>query len=163
MTLSLPVVALSFLLAVSLRPEIACGSDGSGSGQTSVSRSLQSLRAQISAVELLQVPVLLRSEIPETVTNDSAFTPAHDQWTGFDKVQHLTFSLLWVLGSQYVLVNKAGIGEHRAIPISAGTTAALGLAKEIYDWRIARHRYFSGRDLIADALGIAAGILIVLN
>ena len=101
--------------------------------------------------------------IGETVEADSVLnTPPVDPWTSFDKVQHVTFSFLWTLGSQYVFVNKGGLGERQAIAFSAGTSGAVGLAKELYDWRIGSRRYFSRRDLVADALGIAAGIAIIL-
>lgn len=98
----------------------------------------------------------------ETASADTAFTPAHDPWTGFDKVQHATFSFLWVLGSQYVLVNKADWGETRALPLSTGLSASLGIAKELYDWRLSDSRYFSRRDLVANFVGIAVGILLIL-
>lgn len=86
-----------------------------------------------------------------------------DPWLAFDKVQHLAFSFLWTLGSQYALVNKAGMSERAALPVSAGASAAVGFAKEYYDWRIGPHRYFSRRDLAADAVGIllAAGFVLL--
>ena len=99
---------------------------------------------------------------PETAGPDTALTAAYDPWTGFDKVQHMTFSFLWVLGSQYVLVNKAGWVEQHALPYSVGLTATLGLAKELYDWRISPSRYFSPRDVVADVVGIVAGIVIII-
>lgn len=127
-----------------------------------IERSISSLRNLAEVSALHPVRVLHPSEILETVTNVSAFTEPRDRWTGFDKVQHMTFSLLSVLATQYVLVNKIEWSERGSAPTSAGLTAALGLAKEFYDWRFSRHRHFSGRDLIADAVGIAAGIIIVL-
>ncbi|HEX7069534.1 MAG TPA: hypothetical protein VF190_01960 [Rhodothermales bacterium] len=98
----------------------------------------------------------------ETAVEDTAFSVVYDPWLGFDKVQHTTFSLLFVLGSQYLLVNKAGWGDSGALPLSVGVAATLGVAKELYDWRISPYRYFSGRDLVADVLGIAAGIVLVV-
>ncbi len=84
-----------------------------------------------------------------------------DPWLGFDKAQHAAFSFLWTLGSQYTLVNKVDVSERRALPFSVGSGAVLGLAKEVYDRRWGRHRYFSYRDLVADAVGLAlaAGLI----
>ena len=84
-----------------------------------------------------------------------------DPWLGFDKVQHAAFSFLWTLGSQYTLVNKMDLSEGRALPFSMGSGAAVGLAKEVYDWQRGSHRTFSYRDLAADAFGIvlAAGLI----
>lgn len=86
-----------------------------------------------------------------------------DPWLGFDKVQHLTFSFLWTIGTQYVLVNKASWSESGALPVSVGASAAAGLAKEYYDWRIGSRHFFSRRDLAADALGIllATGVILL--
>lgn len=86
-----------------------------------------------------------------------------DPWLAFDKAQHLAFSFLWTLGGQYALVNKAEWREGDALPVSAGVSAAVGLAKEYYDWRAGPRRYFSRRDLAADAAGIilAAGFILL--
>lgn len=86
-----------------------------------------------------------------------------DPWLGFDKAQHAAFSFLWTLGSQYTLVNKIDISERRALPFSMGSGAILGLAKEVYDARWGRRRYFSYRDLAANAVGLilAAGLIVL--
>lgn len=86
-----------------------------------------------------------------------------DPWLAFDKVQHATFSFLWTLGSQYTLVNKAAWSERRALPLSIGVSVLVGVGKELYDWRVGSRRYFSRRDLIADAVGIlfATGLIVL--
>lgn len=86
-----------------------------------------------------------------------------DPWLAFDKAQHLAFSFLWTLGSQYALVNKASLSEGSALPVSVGVSATVGLAKEYYDWRIGPRRFFSRRDLAADAVGIllATGFILL--
>lgn len=86
-----------------------------------------------------------------------------DPWLAFDKVQHVTFSFLWTLGSQYTLVNKAAWSERRALPLSIGISVLVGVSKELYDWRVGSRRYFSRRDLIADAVGIlfATGLIVL--
>lgn len=84
-----------------------------------------------------------------------------DRWTSFDKVQHLSFSCLWMLSVQYVLVNKGEFDEAEAYPVALSTGVLLGLGKEWYD----KHRpngYFSRRDLFADGVGLALASLIIL-
>lgn len=90
-------------------------------------------------------------------------TPNRDHWWARDKAKHVAFSLLWTLGTQYVLVNKAGWAERDALPASAGSAVGVGLSKEMYDWRLSSSHHFSLRDLVADAVGISLAIgLIVL-
>lgn len=90
-------------------------------------------------------------------------TQTEDRWIAFDKVQHLTFSFLWTLGTQYVAVNKGRISEQHALPLSITSSAAAGVSKEVYDYRIGPTRYFSLKDLVADALGIllATGVILL--
>lgn len=86
-----------------------------------------------------------------------------DPWLAFDKVQHLTFSFLWTLASQYTLVNKLSLSEGQAVPLSVGSSALIGVSKEYYDWKAGPTSYFSKRDLVADALGIilATGVILM--
>ncbi len=84
-----------------------------------------------------------------------------DPWLSYDKVQHLTFSFLWTLSSQYALEQKAGWPPGRAWPLAAGTAAAAGLVKELYDWKVGPSRHFSYRDLVADGLGIALAVGVI--
>lgn len=86
-----------------------------------------------------------------------------DRWIAFDKVQHLTFSFLWTLGTQYVVVNKGLTSEERGLPISITSSALVGVAKEVYDLRIGPTNYFSYRDLIVDGVGIllAVGVIVL--
>lgn len=87
----------------------------------------------------------------------------HDPWLAFDKVQHFSFSLLITVGSQYTYVNKLHMRERRALPISMITSASVGLAKEIYDWKYGPSGFFSRRDMAANAAGIivAAGFILL--
>lgn len=86
-----------------------------------------------------------------------------DRWLAMDKAKHVAFSFLWTLGTQYVAVNKGSLSEGQALPISIGTSAAVGLSKEVYDLRIGPTNYFSYKDLVADGVGIllAVGIIIL--
>lgn len=83
-----------------------------------------------------------------------------DPWLGTDKLLHTTFSFLWTLSSQYTLVNKIGLSEGQALPVSAASAAAVGLAKEFYDAETPGNR-FSRRDLAADAAGIGLAVLLI--
>lgn len=86
--------------------------------------------------------------------------PARDSWFGFDKVQHVTFSFLFTVGSQYTLVNKADVSETNALPASIGISAGIGLAKELRDSRPGGTG-FSYKDLVWDAAGIACAALLI--
>ncbi|MFQ6675105.1 MAG: hypothetical protein ACE5LH_02045 [Fidelibacterota bacterium] len=85
-----------------------------------------------------------------------------DPWLAFDKVEHATFSFLWVLSLQYVAVNKLDFTEKEAFPVSFTATALIGLAKEVYDAR-KPHGRFSKRDLAADGLGLLLASAVVLS
>ena len=87
---------------------------------------------------------------------------ADDPWLGFDKAQHLAFSFLWTLGTQYVAVNKGHLSEAQALPLSIGTSAAVGVSKELYDLRSGPPHVFSYRDLVADGVGILLAVGIIL-
>lgn len=91
---------------------------------------------------------------------DSTEVILEDPWFGYDKVQHFTFSLLWVLSAQYVAVNKIGLTETEAAPISVGSGAALGLLKEVRDGK-KRNNRFSVRDLIANGVGLLCGYAVI--
>ena len=80
----------------------------------------------------------------------------------FDKNQHATFSFLWVLGIQYIAVNKSGFDENEAFPISSSSTASLGFLKEICD-RKKPGGHFCKKDLIANGLGLVLATAIVLK
>ena len=102
-------------------------------------------------------PVQTRKTVP-LVMHEIEEASEADPWLGYDKVQHVTFSFLWTLSGQYVLEQKAGWRTGRAWPLAAGTAAAVGLAKELYDWKVGPRRRFSYRDLVADGLGIALAV-----
>lgn len=103
------------------------------------------------------VAFMLRYQVPA-----SPEAPSADRWIALDKAKHLGGSALWTLSTQYVLVNKAGWSEETALPASVASGAAAGLAKELYD-RSRPSEDASGRDLVADAVGIglAAGLILL--
>jgi uncharacterized protein YfiM (DUF2279 family) len=80
-----------------------------------------------------------------------------------DKAKHLGGSALLTLSTQYVLVVKGDWTRGDALPLSVGTAASIGLAKEIYDRYAGPTGVFSTKDLVADALGIALGVLVIVG
>ena len=99
-----------------------------------------------------------------TVPNNfSAYAvSSSDPWWARDKLQHLTFSFLWTLSTQYVLVEKADWSRSAALPAAVGSGATVGLSKELFDWRLGPTRRFSTRDLAADAVGILLAVGVIL-
>ncbi len=86
--------------------------------------------------------------------------PARGRWFGRDKVQHVLFSGLWTLSTQYVLVNKADWTEDDALPASVASGAAIGILKELYDASRLTGTA-SGKDLVADAVGIGLAVMVI--
>ena len=89
-------------------------------------------------------------------------TTLHDPWLGRDKALHAGGSFLLTLSGQYVLTAKFAASESTALPIAAATTLALGLAKEVMDSRRPVRPHFSTRDLVADAVGVALAVGLIL-
>ena len=84
-----------------------------------------------------------------------------DRWWARDKARHLVFSGLWTLSAQYVLVQKADWSTGDALPVAIATSATVGLGKELYDAsRIGGQA--SGKDLVADAVGIGLAVGIIV-
>lgn len=109
------------------------------------------------------LPFLLLPVTPILAQDGGEDTLAvEDRWLAFDKVQHATFSFLWLLSVQYVAVNKFDLSEQKAFPLSLSTAAALGILKEVYDSR-QPGGHFSRRDLVANGLGLCLGSAVVLS
>lgn len=108
------------------------------------------------------VPIQEAGGLPCLPNVETKETRQADLWLAYDKVQHVTFSFLWTLSSQYALEQKAGWRSGQAWPLAAGTSAAMGLAKELYDWKAGPRRHFSYRDLVANGLGIALAVGFIL-
>jgi len=84
-----------------------------------------------------------------------------DDWFGRDKALHAGGSFLMTLAGQYVLTDKGALSNGEALPVAAGATLALGLAKEVLDAQRPRDPHFCWRDLAADATGVALAALVV--
>ena len=93
---------------------------------------------------------------------DAARRPSsQDRWLARDKARHVVFSGLWTLSTQYVLVRKADWSEGDALPASIASGAAVGVAKELYD-ASRPDDTASGKDLVADAVGIGLAVGVIL-
>ena len=79
----------------------------------------------------------------------------HHRWFGEDKFKHLAFSYMITVGT----FGAARLVADRDASITLGAIAgvAAGIGKEIYD---AKTQGPSARDLIWDAVGIAAAVFI---
>jgi uncharacterized protein YfiM (DUF2279 family) len=129
--------------------------------------SAQTTRAPgppLAVVPTSRVAIAADVEVPV----DARLAPAADSlrppdlWIARDKAMHASASFLLTLSGQYVLTDKAGLSNGQALPVSAATTLALGVLKEVADSRRARGPHFSWRDLAADAVGVALGALVAV-
>jgi uncharacterized protein YfiM (DUF2279 family) len=87
-------------------------------------------------------------------------TKIEDKWLAFDKVQHFTYSFLWTLSSQYILVNNMNMVEEDALPFSVFSSVSAGIMKERYDMKKPKG-YFSKKDLAANCMGILLACVII--
>lgn len=99
-------------------------------------------------------------EWPDEFRQTSAGQPS--KWASFDKLQHVTFSFLMTIGAQYTLVDKFDVSSASAIPVSAGSSLAVGVAKELYDRQRTDGGRFDIRDLVADLVGVTLGVALIL-
>jgi putative lipoprotein len=81
-----------------------------------------------------------------------------DPWLGRDKLYHFVGSAA-LQGAGHALGRSAGLDYREAAWTAAGLTLTAGVAKELYDR--ADGRFFSWRDLAADAAGGATGAVVV--
>ena len=85
-----------------------------------------------------------------------------DKWFAIDKLQHFSYSCLVSLGCQYILVNKNSNTEEESLPISSALSFSAGLLKELNDNR-GKNGFFSWKDMVANAVGIAVAAVIISN
>jgi uncharacterized protein YfiM (DUF2279 family) len=109
---------------------------------------------------VVTIIILLTICSAQSTQSDSLNTKYHT--IGFNKIQHAAVSCLLTLSSQYVMVNKSGIDENKALSYSVGTSVAIGLTKELNDCQT-KGNSFNWGDLIANGIGIAIAVLIITN
>lgn len=84
-----------------------------------------------------------------------------DLWWGDDKAKH--FAVCGLAGAAGALAARQADGsDGQAFGIGMGVAVGLGVGKETYDDRV-KGTYFSGKDLVWDLLGGAAGSLVVIG
>ena len=82
--------------------------------------------------------------------------PPPDAWLGSDKVKHFFLAGL-TTATAFSAARLAGLDRRPALAVGASAAVLVSVGKEIHD----RHVRFSGRDLVADALGaLAYGALV---
>ena len=79
-----------------------------------------------------------------------------DLWFAEDKLKHFAFSYMITTGT--FAAARTVTGRNESILIGAGVGLLAGISKELYDKKTNRSSSF--RDLIWDAAGVAAGVLI---
>ena len=102
--------------------------------------------------------ILTSISFSEPVKEDS--TKIEDEWLAFDKVQHFTYSLLWTLSTQYVLVNNMNMKEEDALPFSVISSLSAGIMKERLDMKKPKG-YFSKKDMVVNCLGILLAVVVI--
>jgi uncharacterized protein YfiM (DUF2279 family) len=83
-----------------------------------------------------------------------------DRWLSPDKGYHAMGSMISTTFIGQISKNGFGNSTEQSKIIGAGTTFALGLAKEIYDSGKTKN-YFSWKDLTANGVGIIIGVLLL--
>lgn len=103
--------------------------------------------------------ILLTSLVAASPAQAGADGKLTDRWAGRDKLSHFAFSLGVVGLSHHLLSAESGFSGPRARSHAAGVAVSLGLAKEIRDGA-SPGNIFCLKDLAADLLGTAAGLLL---
>jgi putative lipoprotein len=81
-----------------------------------------------------------------------------DRWFGEDKQRHFAMAF-FITTFGHAAARSAGFESSGATVLGAAGSAAASLGKEVFDRRAGGR--FSVRDLVWDAAGIAAGVLLV--
>ncbi|WP_041468320.1 DUF2279 domain-containing protein [Chloroherpeton thalassium] len=111
----------------------------------------------VSQDSLLQVGSANTEALPSPI-DYKEIALKNDRWFGHDKLLHFSYSFVFTVGLKTLGDNLLGFDQSAATISGAGLTFFLGFGKEVNDNRNPRN-IFSVKDLVADVLGIAAGIL----
>ena len=82
-----------------------------------------------------------------------------DRWLARDKTAHFALSCALVGFEYHLGTRENGAGRPAARNISVAVTVSLGVAKEAWDGT-RNGNHFSWRDLAADILGTACGVIL---
>jgi uncharacterized protein YfiM (DUF2279 family) len=83
-----------------------------------------------------------------------------DQWFAPDKGYHAMGSLISTMLVGQISINRFENSLETSKVIGAGTTFALGFAKELYDSSKPQN-HFSWKDLTANGVGIIIGVILL--
>lgn len=86
-----------------------------------------------------------------------ATLPSPDRWLAEDKLQH--FAMSFAATGMVYGATRAALERSAARAVAVGTAGALGIGKELVDFR--RGGPFSLKDLVWDAVGVALGYAFV--
>lgn len=89
----------------------------------------------------------------------SADLPAEDRWLAQDKWKHASASCMLTIQGEYYWQQLAGAELKGASITMPVLVLSLGTGKEVWDMR--RGSKFSYKDIVADFLGIAAGVFTI--
>jgi len=84
--------------------------------------------------------------------------PKADNWLGSDKARHVWMSYV-TTAFTFAAVYSIEDDKDLALTVAIPAAAVVGIGKETYDRR--RGERFSLKDLVADAVGIAAGYFLL--
>lgn len=85
--------------------------------------------------------------------------PHQDSWLGIDKIKHF-FMSAFIESLTYSALQAARVNHRAALGGAIGVTLGFGVGREIHDKRTPGN-IFSVRDLTWDAIGTAAGAVLL--
>jgi putative lipoprotein len=91
----------------------------------------------------------------------TAAAVAHDSWFGIDKIKHF-FMSAFIESVSYSALQAAHANRRAALGGAIGVAAAFGVGRELHDRRTPGN-WFSYRDLTWDAIGTAAGAVLLTH
>ena len=86
---------------------------------------------------------------------------ARDSWFGIDKIKHF-FMSAFIESVSYSALQAAHVKRRPALAGAIGVSAAFGVARELKNKRTPGN-WFSYRDLTWDAIGTAAGAVMLTH
>jgi putative lipoprotein len=95
------------------------------------------------------------------VYGQTAAAAPHDSWFGIDKIKHF-FMSAFIESVSYSALQAAHVNRRSALAGAVGVTAAFGVGRELHDRRTPGN-WFSYRDLTWDAIGTAAGAVLLTH
>ena len=91
----------------------------------------------------------------------TAARPHPDAWFGIDKIKHFFISA-FIESVSYSALQAARVHHRSAMVGAIGITVGFGVGREIHDKRMPGN-IFSVRDLTWDAIGTAAGTVLLAH